>query len=80
MWKFTAEEERGLSRKLPLDPTSEARPQPWMLYMLEVNTMNFCSFSHCHVSPQSCAASSEILVAVPNTLASEAVSPSRPPV
>lgn len=36
--------------------------------MLEVNTMNFCSFSHCPLSP------SETLVAVPNTLASEAVS------
>ncbi|KAK3292108.1 WD40-repeat-containing domain protein [Chaetomium fimeti] len=73
VWKFTGEEESGLSKKLPLDPTSETRPQPWMLYMLEVNTMNFCSFSHCPVSPGSGAASSEILVAVPNTLASEAI-------
>ncbi|EAQ88377.1 hypothetical protein CHGG_04996 [Chaetomium globosum CBS 148.51] len=73
LWKFTAEEESGLSKKLPLDPTSEARPQPWILYMLEVNTMNFCSFSHCPVSPGSGAASPEILVTVPNTLASEAI-------
>ncbi|KAH6631465.1 WD40-repeat-containing domain protein [Chaetomium tenue] len=73
VWKFTAEEESGLSKKLPLDPTSETRPQPWILYMLEVNTMNFCSFSHCPVSPGSGAASPEILVAVPNTLASEAI-------
>ncbi|KAH6856935.1 acyltransferase-like protein [Chaetomium sp. MPI-CAGE-AT-0009] len=73
VWKFTGEEENGLSKKLPLDSTSEARPQPWMLYMLEINTMNFCSFSHCPVSPESGAASSEILVAVPNTLASEAI-------
>jgi hypothetical protein len=74
VWKLTAEEEMRLSTKLPLDPSPETRPQPWMLHMLEVNTMNFCSFSHCPASPMSSLASSEVLVAVPNTLASEAVS------
>ena len=74
IWKLSAEDESRLSTRLPLDPTPETRPQPWILHMLEVNTMNFCSFSYCHASPGSSAASSEILVAVPNTLASEAVS------
>ncbi|KAL2146939.1 hypothetical protein VTI28DRAFT_1666 [Corynascus sepedonium] len=73
VWKFTSEEESRLSTTLPLDPAPEARPQPWMLYMLEVNTMNFCSFSHCPASAGLGAASSDILLAVPNTLASEAI-------
>ncbi|KAK4151795.1 ASTRA-associated protein 1 [Chaetomidium leptoderma] len=73
VWKFTAEEEGRLSTRLPLDPFPDTRPQPWILHMLEVNTMNFCSFSHCPASPGSSAASSEILIAVPNTLASEAI-------
>ncbi|KAK4121632.1 WD40 repeat-like protein [Parathielavia appendiculata] len=73
VWKLAPEDEARLSTKLPLDPSSETRPQPWMLYMLEVNTMNFCSFSHCPACPESSPASSEILVAVPNTLASEAI-------
>lgn len=64
-----------MSTSLPLDPSPEARIQPWILYMLEVNTMNFCSFSHCPASPEFRNTPSEILVAVPNTLASEAVSP-----
>ena len=74
VWKLAADDEIPLSTKLPLDPSPEPRPQPWILHMLEVNTMNFCSFSHCPASPGSSTASSEILVAVPNTLASEAVS------
>jgi len=44
--------------------------------MLEINTMNFCSFSHCPASPGTGPErpQEEMLVAVPNTLASEAVS------
>ena len=74
VWKLAADDETPLSTKLPLDSSPEPRPQPWILHVLEVNTMNFCSFSHCPASPGSSTASSEILVAVPNTLASEAVS------
>ncbi|KAK4146582.1 ASTRA-associated protein 1 [Dichotomopilus funicola] len=74
VWKFTAQEEGQLSTKLPLDASTETRPQPWMLHMLEVNTMNFCSFSYCPATAGSGAiAPGEILVAVPNTLASEAI-------
>ncbi|KAK3906640.1 ASTRA-associated protein 1 [Staphylotrichum tortipilum] len=74
VWKLTAaKDERALSTKLPLDPSPETRPQPWMLHMIEVNTMNFCSFSHCPTSPGSGSSPSEILIAVPNTLASEAI-------
>lgn len=59
-----------MSRVLPLNPSTEERPQPWILHILEINTMNFCSFSSCLSS----ATPTELLIAVPNTLASEAVS------
>lgn len=88
VWKLTLDDESALSSKLPLDPASELRPKPWMLHLLEVNTMNFCAFASCPTaSPAVPVASatpaspyekpshpaSELLLAVPNTLASEAV-------
>lgn len=50
--------------------------------MLEVNTMNFCSFTACSgdvsVDGNQLQQAEEVLIAVPNTLASDAVRP--PPV
>jgi hypothetical protein len=74
VWNLRPEEEEAMCTVLPLDPPPEARPQPWMLHILEVNTMNFCSFACCHARSGEMALPSELLVAVPNTLASEAVS------
>ncbi|KAI0860367.1 WD40-repeat-containing domain protein [Xylaria cubensis] len=74
VWKIAAEDEAKLSIDLPLDESAPERPQPWILYILEINTMNFCSFAQC--SPRQdvdLAVSDESLVAVPNTLATEAV-------
>lgn len=74
VWKLAAEDESRLSTTLPLDPSTETRPQPWVLHILEINTMNFCSFSSCPAAPYaSLGASVDMLVAVPNTLASEAI-------
>mgnify|MGYP007135357061 CR=1 FL=1 len=73
VWKLGVEDESRMSTSPPLDPVSRTRPQPEMLHLLEVNTMNFCSFSHCPEAPVSSTSSGDILVAVPNTLASEAV-------
>ena len=57
-----------MSTALPLDASAPARKQPWILHILEVNTMNFCSFAHCPGVD-----AEELLIAVPNTLASESV-------
>lgn len=74
VWKFGAEDEASLSAELPLDQSTKTRPLPWLLHLLEVNTMNFCSFAWCHTRAKDGAAlEDEILVAVPNTLASERV-------
>lgn len=82
VWKLTAEDERSMSTRLPLNESGEKRPMPWMLHLLEVNTMNFCTFSLCPLvkAEASPRGSPELLIAVPNTLLSEAVSyaPSRP--
>lgn len=80
-WKLTSEDETALSTILPLDPSPEPRTKPWLVHLLEVNTMNFCSFASGPASPpanasdvgSSASYGSELLIAVPNTLASEAV-------
>jgi hypothetical protein len=74
VWKLGAEDESSMSTVLPLDTSPEERPEPWMLHLLEVNTMNFCTFSSCRPATASADDALELLIAVPNTLASEAVS------
>ncbi|OAA46134.1 WD40/YVTN repeat-like-containing domain protein [Metarhizium rileyi] len=77
VWKLAQEDESGLSTALPLDGVHVERRHPWVVHLLEVNAMNFCSFSACPLG--GCQYSrflgtlSEILIAVPNTLASESV-------
>ncbi|GAO17353.1 hypothetical protein UVI_02038730 [Ustilaginoidea virens] len=77
VWKIAEQDESHLSSALPLEGLAVHRPQPWMLHLLEVNTMNFCSFAACPSSSTEYSRFlgpvSEVLVAVPNTLASEAV-------
>ncbi|KAL7782998.1 WD40-repeat-containing domain protein [Trichoderma afarasin] len=78
VWKITEEDEGRLSVSLPLEDTPTPRPQPWVLHLLEVNTMNFCSFAAClsnaeQGSLEAASPAAEVLIAVPNTLASEAI-------
>ncbi|KAI2619159.1 WD40 repeat-like protein [Hypoxylon sp. NC1633] len=71
VWKLALQDEVTMSTVLPLDESVPERPQPWILHLLKVNTMNFCSFASCPARPA--ATSDELLVAVPNTLDTEAV-------
>ncbi|PKK51663.1 hypothetical protein CI102_2551 [Trichoderma harzianum] len=78
VWKITEEDEGRLSVSLPLEDTPTPRPQPWVLHLLEVNTMNFCSFAAClsdaeQGSLEAASPTAEVIIAVPNTLASEAI-------
>ncbi|KAL7944298.1 WD40-repeat-containing domain protein [Trichoderma barbatum] len=78
VWKIREEDEDRLSVSLPLEDTPTPRPQPWVLHLLEVNTMNFCSFAAClsdvaQGSLEAAAPTAEVMIAVPNTLASEAI-------
>lgn len=75
VWKLSAADEKALSTALPLDTAASPRPRPWMVNMLEVNTMNFCAFASCAppVGSDNERRSDDLLIAVPNTLASEAI-------
>jgi ASTRA-associated protein 1 len=64
-----------MSTVLPVDTPPEPRKQPWLLHILEVNTMNFCSFAQTEL-PSKDEGSEELLIAVPNTMSSETVRPS----
>ncbi|KAI1801161.1 WD40 repeat-like protein [Daldinia bambusicola] len=71
VWKLGSQDEITMSTALPLDESAPERPQPWLLHILHVNTMNFCSFASCPTSEN--PTQGELLVAVPNTLETEAV-------
>ncbi|KAM5354230.1 hypothetical protein ACJ41O_000880 [Fusarium nematophilum] len=73
VWKLGQADEERLSTTLPVEDVPTPRAQPWMLHILEVNTMNFCAFAACASTPSSFDTASEILIAVPNTLASDAI-------
>jgi hypothetical protein len=86
-WKFSEADESSMSVVLPVDTPPEPRRQPWVLHIIMVNTMNFCSFAQCAVTASSkkeggeeeegkektASAEDELLIAVPNTQSSETV-------
>ncbi|KAF7945910.1 uncharacterized protein EAE97_004948 [Botrytis byssoidea] len=47
IWKLPPSEEEFMSKVLPVDTVSEERRKPWILHILDVNTMNFCAFAMC---------------------------------
>jgi hypothetical protein len=64
---------------LPLEDSEAQRRQPWLLHMLAVNTLNFCSFALCEeLDPQdqsrAGSGSRGILIAVPSAMDSDDVS------
>ncbi|KAI6362022.1 ASTRA complex subunit [Pyricularia grisea] len=71
VWQLREADEDSLAKTLPVDPAAEDRPKPWLLYMLEISTMNFCTFSLCEMSSDPLSEEREALIAVPNTLSSE---------
>ncbi|KAI8181721.1 ASTRA-associated protein 1 [Colletotrichum sp. SAR 10_75] len=73
VWQLGRDDEVHLSQKLPLDEAPESRPQPQILHTIDVNTMNFCSFASCVPRTGDGSETTGMLLAVPNTLASESV-------
>lgn len=51
MWKLGPDDERTMERTLPVDTkdlsSSLAMKQPWLLYAMPVNSLNFCAFAMC---------------------------------
>ncbi len=78
MWQLGAFEENAMSTVLPVDAPAASTIQPWLLHMLTVNTLNFCSFAMCFDGmPQPVfsrpvvedkSMPKPILLAVPNTV------------
>jgi len=72
-----------MSVALPVDDLGSHRRQPWVLHVVHVSTLNFCSFSYCKSRgplepPHSAELAvtediNDLLVAVPN-ISSEGVS------
>ena len=67
---------------LPIENQGEVAKQPWLLHILDVNTLNFCSFAMCYDAASSRDIVSRevdivrpypILIAVPNTIDSGGV-------
>lgn len=84
VWRLGPEDEGNLENTLPIDAKAVASSkQPWILHILTVNTLNFCSFAMCNDGmPQlnsngltllDKGARKPILVAVPNTIDSGGV-------
>ena len=82
MWRFGEGDEEVLSKVLPVDEEAVERKMPWVLFVLDVNTLNFCAFGSCEarnvmVGDEEMKEDGEyrnLLVAVPNTLKGENVS------
>ena len=79
------EEEKDLDVTLPVDNPAIRNKHPWILHCLTVNALNFCSFAMCNDNmPQSDTLAlltngklrKPALVAVPNNVDSNGVSPS----
>jgi hypothetical protein len=84
VWKFSEEDEISMSTVLPAEDLTSSRKQPWLLYDLSVNTLNFCSLALCRAQgafkdvPKSDLTAvgdlGELLIAVPNAMATDAAS------
>ncbi len=85
VWKLDRPDEIHMSKTLPAEEQQEAGsrshwPCPWLLHVLEINTLNFCAFSMCaaQLSPlnsrERWEGASPIYLAVPNALNSGSVS------
>ncbi|KAH8593499.1 WD domain-containing protein [Bisporella sp. PMI_857] len=77
VWKLSGDDEASMSTVLPVDTPQGPWKQPWLVYVLHVNTMNFCSFAQCiprsSTFPSDDTQVDELLIAVPNTMSSETV-------
>ncbi|KXT03350.1 hypothetical protein AC578_3959 [Pseudocercospora eumusae] len=53
VWQLRETDEPSFSNILPIEDSSSERKEPWLLHTLQVNALNFCSFTMCHAIPAS---------------------------
>ena len=78
VWQLGEIDENAVDKILPVDTPSVSARQPWVLHVLNVNALNFCSFAMCIDGMSGMTIKSEyapkpILIAVPNTIDSGGV-------
>ncbi|KAL8782652.1 MAG: hypothetical protein Q9213_005191 [Squamulea squamosa] len=83
VWQLNLRDEEAIGKTLPVDNPPATTPQPWLLHILTVNTLNFCSFAMCldgmpqpytiHTAIKARNHPPPILIAVPNTIDSGGV-------
>ncbi|MCJ1335361.1 ASTRA complex subunit [Bachmanniomyces sp. S44760] len=79
VWQLTKDDERTASKNLPVDDPEAHVKQPWILHVLNVNALNFCSFAMCDANQETHSTEElanlrdtgtvpkGVLLAVPNT-------------
>lgn len=66
IWQIRLEDEKPMSRKLPIeDASAEESPRPKILHELDVNTLNFCEFAMCYTGQETDEGRKEMLIATP---------------
>lgn len=65
VWQLMEADEPSFSSVLPIEDDITRRPDPWLLYSLEVNTLNFCAFAKCETASPEVHGSDSIFIAVP---------------
>ncbi|KAL8731628.1 MAG: hypothetical protein Q9166_003316 [cf. Caloplaca sp. 2 TL-2023] len=83
VWQLDVRDEEAIGKTLPVDKPPITTPQPWLLHILTVNTLNFCSFAMCldgmpqpyavHAAIKARKHTPPILIALPNTIDSGGV-------
>ena len=83
VWQLGTADEATLDNTLPVDADATLTRQPWLLYGITVNALNFCSFAMCCdgmpqvLSTMKAIKDSKtpdpILIAVPSTFDSDGV-------
>ncbi|KAI9879123.1 MAG: ASTRA complex subunit [Pleopsidium flavum] len=78
VWQLGLAHEAAMDEILPVDDPAMQRKQPWLLHVLSVNALNFCSFAICYDQEAASAVKDQsatsgdvprpVLVAVPNAI------------
>ncbi|EMR11245.1 hypothetical protein PNEG_00276 [Pneumocystis murina B123] len=69
VWQLEFETKKDLEVYLPVDQKKECQKKPWMLYSLNVQTLNYCSFAVCNKDKLE----NDIFLAVPSSIKAELI-------
>lgn len=70
VWQLEFDTKKDLDIFLPVDHKKEGYVKPWMLYSINVHSLNYCSFATCDKEHQ---INNDIFIAVPSSIKTELV-------